>query len=119
MGYVWCRGFSFIIANFSLKVTFVIGGVECTYTQVFTFNIIVNGKRNPGTHQNIMSPAGSQLLCTMKGIRPRQGAEKVDIDQFLGQLPRDRLTGKLLPGCLANTRQAPLANEGLHPVHWG
>ena len=29
------------------------------------------------------------------------------------------LTGKLLPGCLADTGQTPLTNEGLCLVHWG
>ena len=31
----------------------------------------------------------------------------------------DRLTAQLLPGCLADTRQTSLANEGPYPVHWG
>ena len=30
-----------------------------------------------------------------------------------------RLTAQLPPGCLADTRQTSLTNEGLHPVHWG
>ena len=54
----------------------------CTYTQVFAFNIIVNGKRNPGAHQNIMSPARPPLLCTTKGGGPRLGVERIAIGQF-------------------------------------
>ena len=35
-----------------------------------------------------------------------------------GQHP-GALTGKLSPGCLADTGQTSLTNEGLCPVHWG
>ena len=36
----------------------------------------------------------------------------------LGTASRGRLTGKLSPGCLADTGWTSLTNEGLHPVHW-
>ena len=68
----------------------------CTYTQVFTFKHHCEWKRNPAAHQNIMSPAGPLLLCTMKGGRPRLGGERVAIgqfgDSFLGQIDREAVT---------------------------
>ena len=47
----------------------------------FLFKHHCEWKRNPGTHQNVMSPAGPLLVCTAKGVRPRLGGEKVDIGQ--------------------------------------
>ena len=58
-----------------------------------------------------------------KGNGPSQGGAGTMIGQFGDSFLR--LTGKLLPGCLAGTRQASLVNEGhiryakVHPVHPG
>ena len=68
----------------------------CTYTQVFMFEHHCKWKRNPGTHQNMMSPAGPLLLCTSKGGGPRLGGERVAIgqigDSFWEQIDREAVT---------------------------
>ena len=58
-------------------------------------------ERNHGVHQNVMSPAGPLLLCTVKGGRPRLGGERVAIsqvgDSFWGQIGREavaRMSGR-------------------------
>ena len=70
----------------------------------------------------VMSPAELSLLYAMKMGGPKQGLEGTVIGQFWSGLG-DRLTGKLLPGCLADTRQShygtSLINEGPCPVCWG
>ena len=90
----------------------------CTYTQVFMFKHHCKWKRNPGAHQNVMSPAGPLLLCTAKGVV--QGWEWRGLPLVrLGTASGGRLTGKLSPACLADNRQTSLTNEGLCLVHWG
>ena len=65
----------------------------CIYTQVFMLEHHCEWKRNPGAHQNVMSPAGPLLLCTVKGGGPRLGGERVAIgqvgDSFWRQIDRE------------------------------
>ena len=90
----------------------------CTYTHIFCIEFHCKWKRNPGAHQNIMSSARPLLLCTVKG--EDQGWEGRGLPLVrLRTASRGRLTGKLLPGCLADTGQASLTNEGLCPICWG
>ena len=58
------------------------------------------------------------FLCAMKGGLPKQGMEGAVIGQ-LWQGSGGRLTTQLLPGCLADTGQTSLTNEGPCLVHWG
>ena len=50
----------------------------------------------------VMSPAELSLLYAMKGDVPKKGKEEGCDWSALG----DRLTGRLSPGCLADTRQS-------------
>ena len=53
-----------------------------------------------------------------KGEEQGKEGERVPLVNF-GTVSSGWWTGKLAPGCLANTGQVSLANEGLHPVYWG
>ena len=65
----------------------------------------------------VILPEELSFLYEKKG-GPKQGWKRVVIGQ-LWPASGDRLAGQLSPGCLANTRQTSLTNEGPCLVHWG
>ena len=82
----------------------------------FMKNIIVYKHQNPGTHWNIVPPAGPLLLWAMKRGGPKgKGCHWL----VWGQLSWGWWTGKVSSGCLAATEWTSLTNEGSCPVHWG
>ena len=66
----------------------------------------------------VMSPEELSFLYATKGGGPKQGMEGGYDWSALASF-RVRLTVQLPPGCLADTRQTSLTNEGLCLVHWG
>ena len=68
----------------------------CTYTQVFMFKHHCEWKSNPGTHQNVMSPARPLLLFTAERGKTKAGRGEVAIgqvgDSFGGQIDREAVT---------------------------
>ena len=65
-----------------------------------------------------MSPEELSFLYAMRGGGPKQGMEGAMISQ-LWPASEGRLTAQLPPGCLADTGQTSLTNEGPCLVHWG
>ena len=65
-----------------------------------------------------MSPDELSFLYAMKGVGQSREWNGVMIGQ-LWAASGDRLTAQLLPGCLADTRQTSLTNEGPCLVCWG
>ena len=66
----------------------------------------------------VMSPEELSFLYAMKRGRPKQGMKGVVIGQ-LWPASGDKLTAQLSPGCLADTGQTSLTNEGPCSVHCG
>ena len=89
------------------------------YTQLFASqHHYIFSEKKPWHTSVVMSPAEPSLLYTTKRGGPKQGKE----GGCYWSASRDRLTGKLLPGCLADTRWShqgtSLTNEGPCLVHW-
>ena len=68
--------------------------------------------------ENVVPPARPLFIRVSKRGGPWQGVERLPLVD-LGTASCGQWTGKLVPGCLATTGWASLANEGLHPVCWG
>ena len=88
----------------------------CTYAQVFIFEHHFKCKKNPGTHQNVMSPADLCFHAQQKGADQGWKGRGLPLVR-LGVASGGRLKGKLSPGCLTDTGQTSLTNEGLHLAH--
>ena len=65
-----------------------------------------------------MSPARLLFCAQQKGVDQGKEGKRLPLVS-LGTASWGRLTEKLSPGCLADTRQMPLTNEGPCLVHWG
>ena len=66
----------------------------------------------------VMSPEELSFLCAMKGGGGQSRECKGAMISQLWPASGDGLTAQLPPGCLADTRQTSLTNEGPCPVHW-
>ena len=76
--------------------------VKYIYSALCILTLLQITKRNtPDATSMVMSPAELSLLYAMKRAGPKQGQEGGCNWSTLG----DRLTGKLSPGCLADTGQ--------------
>ena len=72
-------------------------------------------QKEPWHTSMVMSPEELCFLYVMKRCGPKQGTEGGCDWSASG----DRFTGQLLPGCLADTRQTLLTNEGPCLAFWG
>ena len=72
-------------------------------------------QKEPWHTSMVMSAEELSFLCYEKGWTKARNGSGLQLGSFGG----GRLTGQLSPGCLADTGQTSLINEGPCPVHWG
>ena len=75
-------------------------------------------QKEPWHTSVVMSPEVLSFLYAMKRVDQNKEWKGAVIGQLWPTLG-DRLTGQLSPGCLADTGQTSLTNEGPCLVHWG
>ena len=84
----------------------------------FVLNIIANRKGNLAHTRIWCHQPGPCFYAQQKGADQGWDGRGLPLVR-LGTASEGRSTGKLSPGCLADTRQASLTYEGLCPVYWG